>query len=340
VTQLLSRVEERRIINIATSLSEYIKANLSQTIDRKAGLEDYRTNPYVLMASASLMDLSDPERFAAFLFNNKLYMGLETSFGKSIEAILVGEYPVSSKPGNKWEDAQEKIAESKELEGLSLEEKARRRTISVWREVDKSCIVGNRRYLVGIKSGPNTINDTQVEAMKSAIATHNESWIAQTKKNYPGVTEIDIVLGLTYGTDRTTNNKENQILVKLLEHGFEEEDRKNKPGVLIDKKTRSIRVYRKIGQEFWAFIGNPATPEAANFIYLEVLLALTKALANKAVAATLEDRINLKMAQLSENLSKLIFPRKTLPEWIREDFSENELFWLATAMTAFFDEGI
>jgi hypothetical protein len=28
------------------------------------------------------------------------------------------------------------------------------------------------------------------------------------------INEIDIVIGLTYGTDKTTNNKENQILAK------------------------------------------------------------------------------------------------------------------------------
>jgi hypothetical protein len=35
----------------------------------------------------------------------------------------------------------------------------------------------------------------------------------------------------TYGTDRTTNNKENQILVKLLEQGFVDEDRGRRPRV-------------------------------------------------------------------------------------------------------------
>lgn len=39
-------------------------------------------------------------------------------------------------------------------------------------------------------------------------------------------------------------------------------------------------------------------------------------------------------------LSKLKFPRNSLPEWVREDFSEDQLFWFATAMTAFYDQGI
>ena len=55
------------------------------------------------------------------------------------------------------------------------------------------------------------------------------NWAASSTERFPDVEEIDIVLGLTYGTPRTTNNKENQILVKLLDHGFEEEDRAEKP---------------------------------------------------------------------------------------------------------------
>ena len=125
-----------------------------------------------------------------------------------------------------------------------------------------------------------------------------------------------------------------------MEHGFEEEDRARNPGVLIDSATRSIRVYRRIGKDFWAFIGNPKAPETARFIFLEILLGLAKALSVGMENADLEARINAKIQDLSKALSNLQFPRKSLPDWIREDFSEDELFWFATAMTAFYDEGI
>lgn len=336
VARLLVQVDEGRVDALAQALSAYIRANLPATINRRSGLGDYRTNPYVLVASATLMGLSDPKKFADFLFNNKLYMGLETSFGKSIEAV-VGQYPVS---GAKWQDPPEKVAESAALAGLSQEEKARRRTVSVWREVDKSCVAGNRRYLVGVKSGPNDINDTQVEAMKEAIANHHAAWMQETRRNHPSVTELDIVLGITYGTDSTTNNKENQILVKLLEHGFEEEDRERKPGVLIESQAKRVRVYRRVGQEFWSFIGNPANPANSAFVYLEVLLALARALSQGMKTGSLEESVNRKIVQLTQSLQKLMLPPQSLPDWIRNSFSTDELFWLTTAMTAFFDEGI
>jgi len=338
IIALFANVTEVRVDTLAHALAGYIGTNLPMAFERRAGLADYRTNPYVLMTSASVMRLDDPRTFGSFLFNSKLYMGLETSFGKSIEAAFVSQYPIISP--NKWIEAPEKRAEFDALIGLSNEEKAQRRVDSVWREIDKSVVIGRRRYMTSIKSGPNTINDTQVQGMTRAIIDNYPTWLRQTQATYPGVQEIDVVLGLTYGTDSTTNNKENQILVKLLQNGFVEEDRAAKPGVLIDTATRSVRVYRRIGKDFWAFIGQPDNPATADFVFLEVLLALAKALAVGIETADLETRINVKLQQLAAALGQLQFPRHSLPVWIREDFNESQLFWFATAMTAFFDEGI
>lgn len=338
ILRLFQAVNQARVETLATDLSAYLVENLPGAFERRDGLADYRTNPYVLLTSASAMDLHDPNRFAEFLFNSKLYMGLEGSFGKSIEAAFLGQYPLDTE--NKWIDPPEKLAEFTGLAGLTREERARRRTESAWREIDKSCVLGAHRYLTSIKSGPNTINDTQVQAMTRAIIDNHSAWLRQSRDSYPGVIALDVVIGLTYGTDRTTNNKENQILIKLLEHGFEEEDRATHPGILIDTATRSIRIYRMIGKNFWAFIGNPSAPSANPFVFLEVLLALARALSTAVQAVDLEPRINRKLQELAHALANLHFPRKSLPEWVRADFSENQLFWFATAMTAFFDEGI
>jgi hypothetical protein len=338
IVALFVRVDEKRVLDLAAKLADYISVNLPAAFEKRGGLGDYRTNPYVLMTSASVMNLDKPADFGSFLFNSKLYMALETSFGKSIEAAFVGQYPLVSP--DKWIEAPEKLAEFAKLEGLSREERAKRRIDSVWREVDRSCVVGTRRYLTSIKSGPNTINDTQVQGMTRAIGDNYQRWFKETKATYPKVQELDVVLGLTYGTDCTTNNKENQILVKLTEYGFIEEDRAKRPGVLIDKATGSVRVYRRIGKEFWAFIGQPDNPSSGEFVFLEVLLALSKALSTGMEKADMETRINLRLQQLAGALAKLQLPRKSLPEWIREDFAEKELFWFATAMTAFYDEGI
>ncbi len=340
VATLLAQIDQQRVTELGTSISTYIGKNLPEAIEKREGLAAYRTNPYVLLTSATVMRLTDPAAFASFLFNTKLYMGLETSFGKSIESVLVVPYPCGAPAIARWKEPPEKVAESQALANLDREEKAQARIDSVWREIDKSCVIGNRRFLVSIKSGPSCINDTQVKGMTDAIAKEYPKWLTNTRQNCKGVTELDIVIGLTYGTDRTTNNKENQILVKLLQKDFEEEDRVNKPGVLIDSKTRSVRVSRRIGIDFWSFIGNPSNPDLARFTYLEVLLALLKALSVGAASASLEDRVNLKVRQLALAINQLGFPRNSLPEWVRADFKEHELCWLAAAMSAFYDEGV
>lgn len=338
IVALFARTDQKRVEALAGRLAKYIESNLPALFENKEGLDSYRTNPYVLMTSANVMRLAEPVRFADFLFNSKLYMGLEGSFGKSIEAAFVGQYPIDS--DSKWSEPPEKLDEFALLEGLSREERARVRTSSVWREIDKSCVVGNRRFLTSIKSGPNTINDTQVQAMTQAIISNHVVWAEQSRATYAGVAGLDVVIGLTYGTDKTTNNKENQILAKLMAHGFEEENRDAHPGVLIDTATKSTRIYRMIGKEFWAFIGDPANPSAASFVFLEALLALSQALAAGMKAGDLETRINRRLEALATALARMKFPQKSLPGWVREQFSEEQLFWFATAITAFYDEGI
>jgi hypothetical protein len=340
ILNLFKQVKKERVQALAAVVSGYLTTNLPAAIDKRESLGDYRTNPYVLLASSYVMDLQDPQRFADFLFNTKLYMGLETSFGKSIEAAFVSQYPLNPQTTQKWADAPEKDEESKGLEGLSDEEKAGQRTESVWREIDRACVIGKRRYMTSIKSGPNCINDTQVAGMTDAIDKHHRTWMETTRNRYDTVRELDIIIGLTYGTDKTTNNKENQILVKLLKKGFVEEDRAKKPGVLIDEPTRTIRVYRRIGKDFWAMIGNPAAPNTTQFVFLEILLALASALTIVMAQADLETRINDRILALIKALKRLTFPRNSLPEWVRQEFTDKQLFWFASALTAFYDEGI
>src|SRR5262245_36439195 len=96
LAKLLAAVDKARIEALAKALAMSIKTNLPAAVAGKTSLADYRTNPYVLMTSAAAIDLSDPDDLASFLVHNKLYMGLETSFGKSIEAICTGQYPVGA----------------------------------------------------------------------------------------------------------------------------------------------------------------------------------------------------------------------------------------------------
>ena len=43
--------------------------------------------------------------------------------------------------------------------------------------------------------------------MADAISDKYKAWLAQSEAKTPDIEGIDIVIGLTYGTERSTNNK-------------------------------------------------------------------------------------------------------------------------------------
>ena len=281
------------------------------------------------------MALEEPDRFAEFLFNSKLYAGLETSFGKSLENELLAFYP---NPNEHWIEPVEKTSELEATSKLERVARARRRDVAVWREIDKSLVLGKKRYLLMIKSGPNTINDTQVAAMKDAIAAHHGTWLDESRRRYH-VAELDIVIGIMYGTDWTTNNKENQILVKLMEHGFREDDG-NVPGILVSDSHPGVRVYCRIGREFWALVGNPPAPERAQHTFLEIMLGVIAALKGTRKGSSIEALVKAKVVELATALNRIANSFSTFPKWVKDSYTPAELHWLIVALSSFFDEGI
>lgn len=341
VKKLFGRIDKARVNDLAERLKTDLSKNLPNIYGRRSALSDYRTNPYVMLATTNIMELSEPERFADFLFNSKLMMGLETSFGKIVERAFVQNYPTDSNA--KWRDPPEKIAEfEKEKDAKGREAKSALRSNSIWREIDKDVVVENRRFLTTIKSGPNTINDTQVQGMADAISGKYLTWLELSEEETPGLDGIDIVIGLTYGTERSTNNKDNQILAKLLDRGFSEIDQKNQPGVLVDDATGKVRVYRRIGKSFWAWIGNPHDETAQPQVFLEVLLALSLAFRDLlAEGSTIEEGINERLRRLAAALLRMQLSPDTLPKWVSDrGFGDDDLFYLVTAISAFYDDGI
>ncbi len=341
VKQLFSRVDRVRVTQLATVLKADIGVNLPKIYGRRAKLSDYRTNPYVMLATASIMELSDATEFASFLFNSKLAMGLETSFGKIIERAFLTGYPCVAKV--KWNDPPEKLAEFlTESMAVGRSEKAAIRNNSIWREIDKDVVFENRRYMTSIKSGPNTINDTQVQGMADAITSKHQAWLAQSDVAHPGIEGIDVVIGLTYGTEKTTNNKDNQVLAKLLNRGFSQLDQAKYPGILVDDATGRVRVYRKVGKSFWSWVGDPQDQTKQPQVFLEILLALSMAFKDLLQDGTsIEEGINSRLAALAGAMLKMTFAKDTLPDWIEQQgFTEDQLFYFTTALSAFYDDGI
>ena len=54
----------------------------------------------------------------------------------------------------------------------------------------------------------------------------------------------------------------------------------------------------------------------------------------------MESAVRTKLAELATAISRLTFPEASLPVWARGRLTENELVWLTSALSAFYDEGI
>lgn len=61
IVRLFSLVDQARVEHLASALEGYISANLPAAFEKRNGLSDYRTNPYVLMTSASVMNLCEAQ---------------------------------------------------------------------------------------------------------------------------------------------------------------------------------------------------------------------------------------------------------------------------------------
>lgn len=325
--QLMNKTSEDRVSKISENWSEYLKPNVGNTIKQKEDIDDYRLNPYAITAIAGILDLDTAEDISQFIFGSKLYMSLETAFGKSVENIVLPIYPIPPATAG-WEEHPEK---KREMQSDSRTEDL------IWQDVDKYCVIGNTAYITTVKSGPRTLNEDITDSIKDDIAGHSETWLEGTQKHHPEVEELNVTIGLTYGTDHSTNNKEMRILLKLVEKGFKEIDRNNKPGIIQHPDNDVITVESRVGIDFWSYIGNPQNPANAEYVFLEVLLGMIEAAdsTGDALRSTTGDKIQ----KLTDAVEILTIPESSLPKWIEENYQEDELVRMAQTLTLYYDEG-
>jgi hypothetical protein len=324
---LVEQVSQDRINKISNKWAQYLKPNLEDTIDAKQDIDDYRLNPYAITAIAGILDFESVEEISEFIFGAKLYMSLETAFGKSVENIVMPVYPIPDVETG-WKEHPEKVKE--------MQSDGRGEDLA-WQKIDKYCVVDDTAYLATVKSGPRTLNESTTDSMKSDIATHSDTWLEGTRNHHPGVDELEVIIGLTYGTDNSTDSKEMRVLLKLVEEGFVEKDRQNHPGVIVHPDNQNITVHTQVGIDFWSFVANPQDPQSAEYAFLEVLLGLIKA--SDEAGEALKGKTAEKVKSLEEIIDGLAMPDSTYPDWIDSEFGDDELVRLAQTLTLYYDEG-
>lgn len=178
---------------------EHTRALLEARLAKVNGMTDVASrdvniNPFLMLAMAPAYNIYSPFEAAEYAQMAKLPHGDFTSFGRFVEERI---FPIfgAVQPPEKQTHATE------------------------FSSIDRELRVGPTRYLMTLKSGPWTMNQS-----------HANEMIA----NFPKVhrrTGCDIIIGITYGRDDRVNNKP----------------------ALVQANTGSY-VHTLVGQDLWEFV--------------------------------------------------------------------------------------
>lgn len=146
---------ERRFQTLAVDFDSITKTNF---------------NPFLLLITAPVYNLYSPFEIAERLQLGKAYHGDDTAFGRYGEERLLPLFGVEKCP------EKEKNA-------------------ALWEPVDNQVVVDGTRYIMSIKSGPWTMNQSHANAMIEKFPAVHEQ------------TGDPIMIGIMYGRYENLNNK-------------------------------------------------------------------------------------------------------------------------------------
>ncbi len=184
------RFEE--IVDETDKLLERRLRKARELVDAKSS--DVNLNPFLMLALAPAYNIFSPFEAAEYLQNSKLHHGDATAFGKFIEDKILPPFGVS--PPNEKKEQPE-----------------------LYSPIDVETTVEGSRYLLSLKSGPWTMNQSHANEMIARFPEIHEQ------------TGDALVIGIVYGTRSRLNNK---------------------PG-LVERSTGDY-THTLVGHEFWEFM--------------------------------------------------------------------------------------
>jgi hypothetical protein len=143
--------------------------------ERFDDIADTNFNPFLLLITAPVYNLYSPFEVAERLQLGKAFHGDDTAFGRFGEEKLLPLFGVTA-CSEKVKAVQEKLG-------------------GQWEPIDRELSVEGRRYLITVKSGPWTMNQSHANAMIDKLpAIHKQ-------------TGCPVILGIMYGKYENLNNK-------------------------------------------------------------------------------------------------------------------------------------
>lgn len=131
-------------------------------------------NPFLLLITAPVYNIFSPYEVAERLQLGKAYHGDDTAFGRLAEDKFLKIFGASTPPEKSHPDPAVRTR---------------------WSPIDLSINVGGQRYLISVKAGPWTMNQSHANEMISHFPQLRDE------------TDARFLIGITYGRYRNLNNK-------------------------------------------------------------------------------------------------------------------------------------
>lgn len=174
-----------RVLALENGFRTRVQSHLASLPIANAKLENFNTNPFVLMIYAQSKGYTKLSQLEGDILPAKLFSSMETSAGRMIEDVALPVYGWQSVPS-----------------GMH----------SINSALDGKQVALPLLKAVTLKSGPRCLNDEMSENFADNVVNHGPMWLQQN-----GASRLEFTYGVLYGTKKQSNKKDWHILRKIAE---------------------------------------------------------------------------------------------------------------------------
>lgn len=233
-------VSRNRVLHMENGFRARVQAHIRSLPIANAMLEDFSTNPFVLMIYAQAKQYTRLSQLEGDILPAKLFSSMETSAGRMVEDVALPVYGWQAVPS-----------------GMHSANSA----------LDGKKVVLPLLKAATLKSGPRCLNDEMSENFADNVLIHGPAWLASN-----GATELDFTYGVLYGTKKQSNKKDWHILRNIAQKLPSDqvvEPPWQKWGCQFVLAGCNATATIRVGKDWWDYLGGP-------LCLMEVCIALIR----------------------------------------------------------------
>lgn len=217
-----------RVLQLENGFRARVQSHITSLPLSNAVLEDFNTNPFVLMIYALSKNYNRLSQIEGDILPAKLFSSMETSAGKMVEEVALPVYGWQIVPSGMH-------TANSTLDGRKL-------NLSVLQAVT-------------LKSGPRCLNDGMSENLADNVLNHGSAWLTTN-----GASQLEFTYGVLYGTKKQSNKKDWHILRNIAEklpgaQVIQPPWLRWECEFLLNGSPAKATV--RIGKEWWDYLGGP-----------------------------------------------------------------------------------